>query len=141
MSERSEETPSTRSGGETVTTKLLQIAERGRRDSKARFSSLFHLLNEELLRECFQQLSVSSVAGVDEITKAGYAEELEANLPDLVGRLHRMAYRPQPVRRVYIPKPGTDKLRPIGIPALEDKLVQAGLRKILGAIYEQDFNL
>ena len=139
MSERSEETPSTRSGGETVTTKLLQIAERARRDSKARFSSLFHLLNEELLRECFQQLSVSSVAGVDEITKAGYAEELEANLPDLVGRLHRMAYRPQPVRRVYIPKPGTDKLRPIGIPALEDKLVQAGLRKILGAIYEQDF--
>jgi len=139
VSERSKETPSTRSGGETVTTKLLWIAERARRDSKAQFSSLFHLLNEELLRECFQQLSASSAAGVDEVTKTGYAEHLETNLQDLVGRLHKMAYQPQPVRRVYLPKPGTDKLRPIGVPALEDKLVQAGLVKILAAIYEQDF--
>jgi len=78
-------------------------------------------------------------AGADEVTKADYAENLEAKLTDLVGRLQGMAYRPQPVQRVYIPKPGTDKLRPIGVPAFEDKLVQAGLVRILEAIYEQDF--
>ncbi|WP_419648316.1 reverse transcriptase domain-containing protein, partial [Thiolapillus sp.] len=61
------------------------------------------------------------------------------NLDALIGRLHRMAYVPQPVRRVYIPKPGSDKQRPLGIPVLEDKLVQAGLSKILEAIYEEDF--
>lgn len=62
-----------------------------------------------------------------------------ANLDDLIKRLHRMAYIPQPVLRVNIPKPGSDKMRPLGIPTLEDKLVQSGLSKILQAIYEQDF--
>lgn len=99
-----------------MTTKLLRIAERARRDSNAQFTSLFHLMNEELLRHCFRQLSANSAAGVDKVTKAEYAEKLEANLTDLVGRLQRMAYRPLPVRRVYIPKPGTGKLRPIGVP-------------------------
>jgi group II intron reverse transcriptase/maturase len=122
-----------------VNTKLLRITERARRDSKAQFTSLFHLMTEELLRDCFRRLSANSAAGVDEVTKAEYAEHLEAHLTDLVGRLQQMAYRPQPVRRVYIPKPGTGKLRPIGVPALEDKLVQAGLVRILEAIYEQDF--
>jgi group II intron reverse transcriptase/maturase len=96
-------------------------------------------MNEELLRDCFRRLSASSAAGVDTVTKAEYAENLETNLRDLVGRLQRMAYRPQPVRRVFIPKPGSDKLRPIGVTAFEDKLVQAGLVRILEAIYEQDF--
>jgi RNA-directed DNA polymerase len=116
LSTRSKETPPTLSGGESVTTKLLRIAERARRDPQAQFTSLFHLMNVELLRGCFRGLSASSAAGVDKTTKAEYAENLEANLIDLVRRLHRMAYRPQPVRRVYIPKPGTDKLRPIGVP-------------------------
>jgi len=84
-------------------------------------------------------LREDKAAGIDEETKATYAEDLEANIKNLVGRLHRMAYRPQPVRRVYIPKPGSDKLRPLGIPCLEDKLVQAALAQILGAICEQDF--
>ena len=61
-----------------------------------------------------------------------------SNVQDLLERLHKMAYRPQPMLRVYIPKPGSKKQRPLGIPALEDKLVQAGLGKILQAIYEQD---
>ena len=61
------------------------------------------------------------------------------NLDDLIGRLHRMAYIPQPVLRVYLPKAGSKKMRPLGIPALEDKLVQSALSKILQAIYEQDF--
>jgi RNA-directed DNA polymerase len=124
LSKRSEETPATHSGGETVNTKLLRIAERARRDAKAQFSSLYHLMNEELLRDCFRRLSASSAAGVDEVTKAGFAEHLDSNLRSLVERLQKMAYRPQPVRKVYIPKPETGRLRPIGIPALEDKLVQ-----------------
>jgi group II intron reverse transcriptase/maturase len=98
-----------------------------------------HLMNEDLLRESFQRLRANAAAGIDTMTKAEYAEHLEDHLADLTERLHRMAYRPQPVRRVYIPKPGTDRFRPLGIPCLEDKLVQAALVRILEAIYEQDF--
>jgi len=96
-------------------------------------------MSGDLLWECFWQLKESRASGVDRVTKEQYAENLMDNLDDLIGRLHRMAYIPQPVRRVYIPKPGSEKKRPLGIPALEDKLVQAGLSKILQAIYEQDF--
>ncbi len=96
-------------------------------------------MNEEMLLECFKRLSADKAVGIDEVTKAEYAEDLEANLRSLKGRLHRMAYRPQPVRRVHIPKPGSTKQRPLGIPRLEDKLVQSALARILGAIYEQDF--
>ena len=73
------------------------------------------------------------------MTKEEYAADLDSNLSNLIGRLHRMAYKPQPVRRVYIPKPGSTKQRPLGIPCLEDKLVQAGLVRILNAVFEQDF--
>jgi len=96
-------------------------------------------MNEELLRGCFLRLRKDAAAGIDQVTKQEYKRELEANLSNLVNRLHRMSYIPQPVRRVYIPKPGSRKQRPLGIPALEDKLVQAGMVKILEAIYEQDF--
>ena len=124
---------------ESVETKLHRIAEKARRDPKCRFTSLFHLMNRELLWGCFLDLKDDRASGVDRVTKEQYAENLEENLDDLIGRLHRMAYIPQPVLRVYIPKPGSKKKRPLGIPALEDKLVQAGLKKILQCIYEQDF--
>jgi group II intron reverse transcriptase/maturase len=96
-------------------------------------------MNRELLWECFWQLKDSRASGIDRITKEQYAANLMDNLDDLIGRLHRMAYIPQPVRRIYIPKAGSDKMRPLGIPVLEDKLVQAAMSKILQAIYEQDF--
>lgn len=124
---------------ESVETKLQRIAEKARSDPKCRFTSLFHLMNRELLRGCFWRLKDHRASGIDRVTKEQYAANLMENLDDLIGRLHRMAYIPQPVRRVYIPKPGSDKKRPLGIPALEDKLVQAALSKILQAIYEQDF--
>ncbi len=124
---------------EPVETKLQRIAEKARRDPTAQFTSLFHLVNRELLWGCFHALKENRASGIDRITKEQYAKDLMENLDDLIGRLHRMAYIPQPVLRVYIPKAGGNKMRPLGIPALEDKLVQAALSKILQAIYEQDF--
>jgi group II intron reverse transcriptase/maturase len=96
-------------------------------------------MNEELLRGCFQRLRKDAAAGIDKMTKEIYAENLETNLACLLERLHRMAYIPQAVRRKYIPKPGSTKQRPLGILCFEDKLVQAGLVRILESIYEQDF--
>ena len=127
------------SNDESVQTKLQRIATKASKDKRCQFTSLFHLMNKELLLECFTQLKGNAASGIDNITKEKYAKNLNANLDDLIKRLHKMAYKPQPVLRVYIPKPGSKKRRPLGVPALEDKLVQAGLVKILQMIYEQDF--
>jgi len=124
---------------ESLTTKLQRIAQRASRDKHCQFTSLFHLVNKALLLECFILLRKNAGSGIDNISKEAYAKHLDANLDDLLRRLHQMAYRPQAVLRVYIPKAGSHKLRPLGIPALEDKLVQACLVKILETIYEQDF--
>jgi RNA-directed DNA polymerase len=139
MVERSEGTPAVPSDGEPVATKLHRIAEKARKEPGFKFTSLFHLMDEELLRECFKRLRKDAVAGIDEVTKDLYAANLDTNLSNLIDRLHRMAYIPQPVRRKYIPKPGSAKQRPLGIPCFEDKLVQAGLVRTLQAVYEQDF--
>lgn len=139
MVARCEETPAVLRSGEPVATKLRRIAEKARTEPSFKFTSLYHLMNEELLRECFQRLNKDAAAGIDKVTKEMYAENLDANLSELIERLHRMAYIPQPVRRKYIPKPGSAKQRPLGIPCLEDKLVQAGLVRILEAVFEQDF--
>jgi len=120
-------------------TKLARIAEAARKRPKEKFTSLAHLINEETIKECHKEMSKKKAVGVDKVTKAEYELNLEDNVKDLIGRMKRQAYKPQPVRRVYIPKPGTDKVRPLGIPAYEDKLVQAALAKVLNAIYEQDF--
>ena len=139
MVERREDTPPVPSSGEAVATKLRRIARKARSDPKFQFTSLYHLMNEELLRGCFKQLRGRAAAGIDGVTKAAYAEHLEENVTVLAERLHRLAYVPQSVRRVYIPKPGSTKERPLGIPCLEDKVVQSGLVRILEQIYEQDF--
>ncbi len=134
-----EETSAALRSGEPVETKLHRIAEKARKEPGFKFTSLYHLMNEEMLRGCFKRLRKDAAAGIDKMTKDMYAEKLEANLSNLIDRLHRMAYIPQPVRRKYIPKPGSSKERPLGIPCFEDKLVQAGLVRIMGSVYEQDF--
>jgi len=139
MVARREETPTVPSSEESVVTKLRRIAEKARKEPLFKFCSLFHLMNEELLRGCFKRLRKDVAAGIDEETKETYAANLDANLSDLIARLHHMAYIPQAVRRTYIPKPGSTKQRPLGIPCFEDKLVQAGMVRILNAVYEQDF--
>ena len=127
------------SSEENVATKLQRIAIKASKDKRCQFTRLFHLMNKTLLLECFAQLKGKAASGIDNVTKEDYARNLDANLDYLIESLHNLAYKPQPVLRVYIPKAGSKQRRPLGIPALEDKLVQAGLVKILEAIYEQDF--
>jgi group II intron reverse transcriptase/maturase len=120
-------------------TKLARIAEIAKANPKEVFTSLYHYLNKEMLLQCHQELSENKASGVDAVTKEEYAENLEENISKLVERLKKHSYKPQPVRRVYIPKDNARELRPLGIPAYEDKIVQQGLNKILQAIYEADF--
>lgn len=128
-----------RSHGVAVATKLSWIAQRAREHPAERFSNLLHLLTPEFLRECFLSLRTDAAAGVDRVTYQDYARVADARLPALAAQVQRMGYVPLPVRRVYIPKDGTNAVRPLGIPALEDKIVQEGLRRILAAIFEGEF--
>lgn len=102
MVARREETLIVPSSEESVVTKLRRIAEKARREPSFKFTSLYHLMNEDLLRGCFKRLRKDAAAGIDEETKETYAVNLDANLSDLIERLHRMAYIPQAVRRTYI---------------------------------------
>lgn len=120
-------------------TKLQRITEKAKANPNERFTSLTHLINKEMLKECHKEMNAKKATGVDAQTKMSYDENLEQNLDDLLGRMKRQAYKPQPARRVYIPKLGSNKMRPLGIPAYEDKLVQASLAKVMNAIYEADF--
>lgn len=120
-------------------TQLARITEVAKRNKEERFTSLVHLINANTLRESHQALAKGKASGADQVTKEDYEEELEKNIADLLARMKRQAYKPQSVKRVYIPKPGTDKLRPLGIPSYEDKLVQKTIAPILNAIYETDF--
>ena len=99
---------------------------------------MYRWLNQDVLRLGFFRLRKDAASGVDGLTFREYEKNLEANLTDLMGRLKRKAYRARLVRRKYIPK-GNGKLRPLGIPALEDKLVQVIVTQILLAIFEVDF--
>ena len=117
---------------------LGRVAERAKRDPDTQFTSLAHLITVDALREAWRSLKKKRSSGVDGVTAQEYEENLEENLRDLHRRLVSMKYRAQPVKRVYVPKEG-GKWRPIGIPATEDKIVQAAVRRVLEAIYEQDF--
>ena len=94
-------------------TKLDRIAEIARTKPKERFTSLAHLINKEVLMACHKEMNGKKASGVDEVTKSEYEENLETNVEDLISRMKRQAYKPQPAKRVYIPKPGTDKKTPL----------------------------
>ena len=119
-------------------TKLGRIREMSATNPKMAFTSLYHLINEELLRECHRQMDGKKATGVDDITKAAYEANLDENLRNLVERLKRKSYKPKPSLRVYIPK-ANGKMRPLGMAAYEDKLVQAALGRVLMAVYEPKF--
>jgi group II intron reverse transcriptase/maturase len=120
--------------------KLKLITEKAKRDKSLKFTSLIHHINEENLARCYQELKRDKAYGIDNITVEDYGENLEENIRDLVERLKSKQYRSQPVKRVYIPKPGRpNEKRGLGLPAVEDKLVQLMVKKLLEAIYEADF--
>ena len=132
------ETSTAPRGGQWMATKLSTLTQRARENPKCQFTSLAYLLTEDFLKECLGELKRGKAPGIDGVTVKEYEAHLEENLQDLVARLKGKKYRPQPVRRVYIPKPNGDK-RPLGIPTLEDKVVQMGIKKIIEAIFEVDF--
>jgi RNA-directed DNA polymerase len=119
---------------------LTRIRERARREAKAKFTSIYHFVTDiDHLGACYAALPADRAAGVDGVSKEEYGQNLEAKLTELSARLARLGYRPKPVKRVYIPKPGTNKRRPLGIPSFEDKLVQLALVRVLEQIFEPDF--
>ena len=119
-------------------TKLERIAEISAQSKRPNFTSLYHLINAELLKQCHRELNGKKAVGIDEVTKEKYSEALDSNIEDLVLRLKNKAYKPLPTRRVFIPKQN-GKLRPLGIVSYEDKIVQLALKKVLEAVYEPRF--
>jgi hypothetical protein len=119
-------------------TQVERIGQRAKEKKGERFDNLLSAIQAPLLKEAYQRLRKRAAPGVDGITWEEYGEHLDARLLDLQDRIHRGSYHPQPVRRVHIPK-GDGRTRPLGIPALEDKLVQQAARMVLEPIYERAF--
>src|SRR6185503_2588775 len=121
----------------TVQTSMLGIAKKAKSDKRYRFRNLYRELNEELLQDSWRLLRKNAALGVDRVSAAEYEANLEENIKQLVERLKRKRYRAKLVRRHYIAK-GNGGVRPLGIPATEDKLLQLAVKRLLEAIYEQD---
>ena len=123
-----------------MATDLTRIGEKARKEPGLVFTSLYHHISDvDNLRACYDTLEARKATGVDGVTKEEYGRNLEANLRDLSGRLKGMGYRPQPKKRSYIPKPGSEKGRPLGISVLEDKIVEEATKRALEPIYEAVF--
>ena len=123
---------------ETASRGLQGVREAAQRDKGLRFTTLLHHVNEKLLLDSFYQLKKEAAPGVDRVTWGEYEQGVEDRIKELHDRVHRGAYRAQPSRRVYIPKPD-GRRRPLGIAALEDKVVQQAVVTVLNQIYEGDF--
>lgn len=122
----------------TALTGLQRVRETAKKDKKAKFTALLHHVTTELLKESFLVLKRQAAPGIDGVTWTEYGERLEERLLDLHIRIHCGSYRAQPSKRTYIPK-ADGKMRPLGITALEDKIVQQAVVTVLNAIYEEDF--
>ena len=125
-------------GGERVSQGLHGVRERARMHKQERFTALLHHVTPQLLHDSFYALKRKAAPGVDGMTWKEYETGLEDRLKDLHSRVHRGAYRALPSKRRWIPKPN-GKQRPLGIAALEDKIVQQAVVTVLNAIYEEDF--
>jgi RNA-directed DNA polymerase len=136
--EYEKETAAIRRSGERLETELSTLTQIAREKPRCQFTSLAHLLTEEYLKGCLEELAVNKASGIDGVSVREYEKQGQENLQGLVERLKGKKYKPQPLRRVYIPK-ANGKKRPLGIPAVEDKVVQKGIQKIVEAIFEGDF--
>jgi group II intron reverse transcriptase/maturase len=121
-----------------VPSALDRVRQVAKRDRCARFTALLHHVTVDRLRDAYRRSKREAAPGVDGVTWAQYGERLEDNLRALHDRLHRGAYRAKPTRRAYIPK-ADGRSRPLGIAAMEDKIVQRAVVEVMNAIYEQDF--
>jgi RNA-directed DNA polymerase len=124
--------------GQDALTFLERVGQRAKDKKEERFNNLLSHIKVPLLKEAYQRLRKDAAPGVDGVTWSEYGEMLDARLLDLQDRVHRGSYHPQPVRRVHIPK-GDGCMRPLGIPSLEDKIVQQAARMLLEPIYERAF--
>jgi RNA-directed DNA polymerase len=124
--------------GPGVSSALDRVRRVAQQDKDVRFTALLHHVDIDRLRAAFWALNPKAATGVDGVTWRDYEEDLERNLQDLHARVHRGAYRARPSRRVYIPKVD-GRQRPLGVAALEDKLLQRAVVEVLNAIYETDF--
>jgi retron-type reverse transcriptase len=124
--------------GKYEPTSLQGIAIKAKADGNHRFQDLYRCLDAPFLLYCWSDLNKNASSGVDRVTAEAYEENLDANIQNLVERLKNKRYRAKLVRRCYIPKEN-GKERPLGIPALEDRLLQLACAKLLTAIYEADF--
>ena len=127
-----------RSTGEGVPSGLDRVRQAARRDKDVRFTALLHHVDLSRLWAAYVAINPKAAPGVDEVTWEDYGQDLRANLEDLLVRVHSGAYRARPSRRVYIPKPD-GRMRPLGIAALEDKILQRAVVEVLNAVYEEDF--
>ena len=125
---------------QSVSSTLSALSRKAVSAPKHRFRSLYRLIDLQMLYESFRALKRNAAPGVDGVTVGEYEKNLDENLRSLLKRLIGKRYRAQPVRRRYIEKPGSSKLRPLGIPALEDKIVQHAASRILESIYESYFS-
>jgi len=124
-------------GEEIMETEYLKIAEQATKYKTVR--NLMNCVNTKTLMAAHLRQSRKKAVGIDRMTKDEYEKNIEENLENLVGRMKKFSYRPLPVRRTYIPKAGSDKKRPLGIPAYEDKLVQGVMANVLTMVYEPKF--
>jgi RNA-directed DNA polymerase len=127
-----------RRAGVSAPSELDRVRRVAAKDKEARFTALLHHVSLQRLRAAYEALSPKAAAGVDGVTWLDYGQDLEANLRDLHGRVQRGSYRARPSRRAYIPK-ADGRLRPLGIAALEDKILQRAVVEVLAAVYETDF--
>ena len=137
--ENTGESNPSRTGDGSIGSRGLQgVREAAKKDQGRRCTALLHHVDEALLTASFYSLKRDAAVGVDQVTWQEYEQGVEERIKDLHGRVHRGAYRAQPSRRVYIPKPD-GRQRPLGIAALEDKIVQRAVVTVLEQIYEEDF--
>jgi retron-type reverse transcriptase len=124
--------------GERVSQGLQGVRRRAKENKQERFTALLHHVTPQLLEESYHALKRKAAPGVDGVTWEEYGKDLAGRLANLHGRIHRGAYQAQPSRRTWIPK-ADGRQRPLGIAALEDKIVQRAVGTVLNQIWEEDF--
>lgn len=124
---------------ETVSTRLERIADLANRKPETGLTSLAHHIDIEWLREAWRRTRKDGAPGIDGVTAREYEQDLESNLQNLLNRAKSGRYRAPAVRRVHIPKGKGPETRPLGIPTLEDKVLQRAVTMVLGTVYEQEF--